>query len=80
MSSGSRFCCAGICAVYLLIGGIACLAGALEGGEKVSPANLWLTRTWQTDEGLPDNDVTGVAQTADGHLWVATLGGLMRFD
>jgi signal transduction histidine kinase/ligand-binding sensor domain-containing protein len=40
----------------------------------------WLVRTWQTDEGLPDNNVTGVAQTADGFLWVATLGGLMRFD
>ena len=37
-------------------------------------------RTWQTDEGLPDNNVTGVAQAADGFLWVATLGGLMRFD
>jgi len=40
----------------------------------------WLVRTWQTDEGLPDNNVTGVAQAADGFLWVATLGGLMRFD
>src|SRR4029077_3959616 len=43
-------------------------------------ANLWLLRTWQTDEGLPDNNVTGVAQKSDGHLWVSTLGGLMRFD
>jgi signal transduction histidine kinase/ligand-binding sensor domain-containing protein len=40
----------------------------------------WLARTWQTDEGLPDNNITGLAQTADGYLWVATLGGLMRFD
>ena len=40
----------------------------------------WLYQAWQTDDGLPDNNVTGVAQTADGYLWVATLGGLMRFD
>ncbi|HEX4646214.1 MAG TPA: two-component regulator propeller domain-containing protein, partial [Verrucomicrobiae bacterium] len=80
MSSGPRFFCAGICAVCFLIGGVASWAGASESGEKAPPANLWLTRTWQTDEGLPDNDVTGVAQTTDGHLWVATLGGLMRFD
>ncbi len=63
-----------------LLGGLAPPARALDAGDKNSPANLWLTRAWQTDEGLPDNNVTGVAQTSDGHLWVATLGGLMRFD
>ena len=42
--------------------------------------STWSYRAWQTDEGLPDNSVTGVAQTADGFLWVATYGGLMRFD
>lgn len=40
----------------------------------------WFARTWQTDEGLPDNAVVGVAQTPDGFLWVATQGGLVRFD
>ena len=40
----------------------------------------WFARGWRTDEGLPDNDVTGVAQSADGFLWVSTLGGLVRFD
>ncbi|HTV40322.1 MAG TPA: two-component regulator propeller domain-containing protein [Candidatus Sulfotelmatobacter sp.] len=38
---------------------------------------VWLARTW---DGLPDDGVTGVAQTPDGYLWVATAGGLMRFD
>jgi signal transduction histidine kinase/ligand-binding sensor domain-containing protein len=73
---------AGLCAVYavLLPGGLAQPAGALDDETTNSSANLWLTRSWQTDEGLPDNDVTGVAQTSDGHLWVGTLGGLMRFD
>ncbi|HEU5397205.1 MAG TPA: two-component regulator propeller domain-containing protein, partial [Verrucomicrobiae bacterium] len=36
--------------------------------------------SWQSAEGLPDNSVSGVAQTPDGYLWVATAGGLMRFD
>ncbi len=49
-----------------------------RGGETL-PAE-WLVRTWQTDEGLPDNRISGVVQTSDGYLWVATLGGLMRFD
>ncbi len=81
MSSELRFFCAGICAVYLiLIGGLIQSARALDADNDIPSANKWLIRTWQTDEGLPDNDVTGVAQTIDGHLWVATLGGLMRFD
>ena len=40
----------------------------------------WFARTWQADEGLPDNAVVGIAQTPDGFLWVATQGGLVRFD
>lgn len=61
----------------LLAGGPELLA-APSLGEVVHTD--WLARTWQTDEGLPDNNVTGIEQTSDGYLWVATLGGLMRFD
>lgn len=40
----------------------------------------WLAQSWQTEEGLPDNSVAGVAQTADGYVWVGTPTGLARFD
>lgn len=40
----------------------------------------WIVRTWQSDAGLPDNTVVGVAQTPDGFLWVATKTGLVLFD
>ncbi|MCX6878897.1 MAG: hypothetical protein NTW21_34565 [Verrucomicrobia bacterium] len=40
----------------------------------------WFTRSWQSDVGLPDNTVVGIAQTSDGFLWVATPSGLARFD
>jgi ligand-binding sensor domain-containing protein len=40
----------------------------------------WFTRTWQTDDGLPDNQVTTIAQGRDGYLWVGTFVGLARFD
>lgn len=40
----------------------------------------WFARAWQSDEGLPDNTVVGVGQTADGFIWVATQCGLVRFD
>ena len=40
----------------------------------------WSLRVWQSDEGLPNNTVTGLAQTADGYLWIATPTRLTRFD
>jgi ligand-binding sensor domain-containing protein/signal transduction histidine kinase len=35
---------------------------------------------WQTDNGLPQNTVHAICQTHDGYLWLATDGGLVRFD
>jgi len=40
----------------------------------------WLARSWQTEEGLPDNSVDSIAQTQDGYLWIGTPTGLARFD
>lgn len=42
--------------------------------------STWYERSWQSGDGLPDNSVSGVVQTPDGYLWVATAGGLKRFD
>jgi ligand-binding sensor domain-containing protein/signal transduction histidine kinase len=38
------------------------------------------SRLWQTDNGLPHNNVLAVAQTRDGYLWLGTQSGLARFD
>jgi len=35
---------------------------------------------WTTADGLPQDSVRGIAQTSDGYLWIATMGGLARFD
>jgi len=40
----------------------------------------YLVNQWQTDEGLPQNSVTSIAQMPDGYLWLATFNGLARFD
>lgn len=34
----------------------------------------------QTERGLSQNSVNAICQTRDGYLWVATFGGLARFD
>lgn len=36
--------------------------------------------TWTTEQGLPQSTVHNIAQTPDGFLWIATAGGLARFD
>jgi signal transduction histidine kinase/streptogramin lyase len=36
--------------------------------------------TWSRQEGLPQDTVTAIAQTADGYLWLGTDEGLARFD
>jgi ligand-binding sensor domain-containing protein/signal transduction histidine kinase len=47
---------------------------------RSSAVSPWSVRAWQTEQGLPENNVTGVAQTPEGYLWIATHGGLARFD
>jgi ligand-binding sensor domain-containing protein len=36
--------------------------------------------TWTTDNGLPQNSVTGLTETPDGYIWFTTYEGLVRFD
>jgi signal transduction histidine kinase/ligand-binding sensor domain-containing protein len=49
---------------------------AAAGGD----GSAWFVRSWQSDDGLPNSTVTGVAETPDGYLWLATPSGLARFD
>jgi signal transduction histidine kinase len=39
-----------------------------------------VTHVWQSEDGLPGNVVRSLVQAADGHLWVATAEGVVRFD
>jgi signal transduction histidine kinase/ligand-binding sensor domain-containing protein len=36
--------------------------------------------SWAIENGLPQNSVNDILQTPDGYLWLATFGGLVRFD
>ncbi len=40
----------------------------------------YFTRTWQVEQGLPQNKVTAIVQARDGYLWLGTYNGLARFD
>src|SRR5262249_13326778 len=36
--------------------------------------------SWTTEDGLPQNSINAILQTRDGYLWLATYGGLVRYD
>src|SRR5215469_235213 len=45
-----------------------------------STNSAWSVHVWQSSDGLPNNAVTGIAQTDDGFLWVANPSHLAQFD
>ena len=50
---------------------------ALDPDRAVSQ---YLVERWGVDRGLVAGAVHGIAQSADGHLWIASDKGLVRFD
>src|SRR5580692_11597886 len=37
-------------------------------------------QSWSTENGLPQNSVHQIFQSRDGYIWVATEGGIARFN
>jgi ligand-binding sensor domain-containing protein/signal transduction histidine kinase len=64
-----------ICGALLVLSATA--ASALDRHAAVTQYGY---QSWQTDTGLPQNTVHAVVQDPDGFLWIATEGGLVRFD
>lgn len=56
--------------------------GVTANAALLSPSahSEYLLRAWSTEEGLPENSATAIAQTPDGYLWFGTFRGLVRFD
>lgn len=72
-----------ISAFSLLLGAAILTAASVSLADSALPgiANDYLVRVWDTDSGLPDNEISSIAQTPDGYLWIGTFhGGLARFD
>ncbi len=70
-----------LCFVLALLG---CAAEARAGTAKAQdPARgpeAYHAKMWTIASGLPQGSVNDLVQTGDGALWVATFGGLLRFD
>jgi signal transduction histidine kinase/ligand-binding sensor domain-containing protein/CheY-like chemotaxis protein len=44
------------------------------------PLDLYKQRVYTSRNGLPQNSIFAITQTADGYIWLATDNGLARFD
>lgn len=55
-------------------------ATSLPGLDPAKALSQYSLETWTIEQGLPNNTVNAIAQTADGYLWLATYEGLARFD
>jgi len=40
----------------------------------------YLLNIWTVEDGLPQNTIQALLQTADGFIWIGTPSGLVRFD
>jgi signal transduction histidine kinase/ligand-binding sensor domain-containing protein len=59
------------------------LAGVLTDARALDPNRLpsqYVREQWTTETRFPGGAVNGIAQTADGYLWIGTDRGLVRFD
>lgn len=55
------------------------LLTAQPAAQNNTPDEYVITH-WGLDEGLPQSSVNDIIQTRDGYMWLASFGGLVRFD
>ena len=59
------------------------LAGLVTHARAIDPDRLpsqYVREQWTTETRFPGGAVNGIAQTADGYLWIGADRGLIRFD
>lgn len=69
--------------MFLRAGGWAILLVTRAGLLASEPKNIGtdlLFQSWGTEDGLPQNHATAIAQTRDGYLWLGSYNGVARFD
>ena len=66
--------------VRMMVLAPALLLGCGQFSAPLFAAPNYFVRTWQVENGLPQNSVTAIVQTRDGYLWAGTYSGLVRFD
>ena len=48
--------------------------------HPITPLTQYNIRSWSTKDGLPNDKIIAVYQSAQGYIWLASQEGLVRFD
>jgi signal transduction histidine kinase/ligand-binding sensor domain-containing protein/CheY-like chemotaxis protein len=59
---------------------VACLCGPVSALDPSRDLSRYGHDVWRIEQGLPQDTIQTLAQTADGYLWIGTQRGLARFD
>ena len=52
----------------------------LKNLRKFLPSEKYVVTNWNSNNGLPQNSINRICQDKSGFIWMATYGGLVRFD
>ncbi len=52
----------------------------LAQNHQIPPLTQYNIRSWSTKDGLPNDKIIAVYQSAQGYIWLASQEGLVRFD
>jgi PAS domain S-box-containing protein len=63
--------------IGIVLAGLVTIARALDPNRLPSQ---YVREQWTAETGFPGGAVNGMAQTADGYLWIGADRGLIRFD
>jgi ligand-binding sensor domain-containing protein/signal transduction histidine kinase len=66
---------AGLCAVTAT-----CALIPVRNDRQAHAAESFGHQAWSSENGLPQNSVHQILQTSDGYIWIATEGGVARFN
>jgi ligand-binding sensor domain-containing protein len=64
----------------LLIAVVFLNATVIAQDRPAPPLTQYNIRSWSTKDGLPNDKIIAVYQSAQGYIWLATQEGLVRFD
>ena len=71
---------AGLLVALLCATGLGSLHARAQVPATAPDTSRYVTRTWTTEDGLPQNTAWALEQDDEGYLWIGTLEGLIRFD
>jgi len=64
-----------------LLGAVLLCPSAVHAGlDPAKAITQYRHDVWAVEQGLPQNTVPAITQTADGYIWFGTELGIVRFD